>query len=794
MFSYKQFSENSSVLDLIENFDQKNRKEKDTKRRVDRKEKNDNYEHEELSDPHDEEEMIKSMIKRVEPNDEERYKVNAGKDQQLIEDEKRRQKELEKLIAELERQKALQKEELEGQKDSEDGEEEELRRLQELRRLRKITPEELERLHQLERKELERLRRLRRLNKISPEDLERLERMEAMEMARLQELRRLKKISPEDLEFLEMLEREEMARLEGLQRRGLITPDELERLHELMAAELKNLQELKRLSLATASQLERLEALERYFEGLRKKNQVNDCIKLPVHLEITAKLEGVSLKRKRFFREAVQVVEGVEIPAVVPVEEFVRRKYRCDTPESQKSHQDHCDPTIDPCESFYEEVEPQNLLRDNKSVDKQPIYRRKIRKLNPQEIEKREKEKAFEDEMLKKRNIVMSEKLEKVDEWSKGKRILKKKKDFVKVKRQTENYDEAPIDFLKVIGKDPETRGPVFVKDEGTQRIKQLDPEEEEEIRNKPSGYTILKGSNNTYKILKLLDPEENVLVKKIGCDLENPSIRLYEKYPELVNGLPLFEEDKNRYLDRNAPECSKNEKLENIIKGIEGKHYLEAGDLTKFLTELKNSPQVSVEFHQEEPEELNQKHVTLEVPAEVVIDPKESALFKVIDELIKSKQIDPYGNRKKRNLVSRKLDQMMDDKSIYVAEPEGGSEISRMAREAEEEPEDDNVVDELKKAMENTKTIGDLQGMFQELAARIVRENEEVGKQNEVLDELFKEYRDELRKRNETFKDFLFARNSSSMVNNSIKSKESYKNIGWKKLSEIYEVSFFQV
>jgi hypothetical protein len=794
MFSYKQFSENSSVLDLIENFDQKNRKEKDTKRRVDRKEKNDNYEHEELSDPHDEEEMIKSMIKRVEPNDEERYKVNAGKDQQLIEDEKRRQKELEKLIAELERQKALQKEELEGQKDSEDGEEEELRRLQELRRLRKITPEELERLHQLERKELERLRRLRRLNKISPEDLERLERMEAMEMARLQELRRLKKISPEDLEFLEMLEREEMARLEGLQRRGLITPEELERLHELMAAELKNLQELKRLSLATASQLERLEALERYFEGLRKKNQVNDCIKLPVHLEITAKLEGVSLKRKRFFREAVQVVEGVEIPAVVPVEEFVRRKYRSDTPESQKSHQDHCDPTIDPCESFYEEVEPQNLLRDNKSVDKQPIYRRKIRKLNPQEIEKREKEKAFEDEMLKKRNIVMSEKLEKVDEWSKGKRILKKKKDFVKVKRQTENYDEAPIDFLKVIGKDPETRGPVFVKDEGTQRIKQLDPEEEEEIRNKPPGYTILKGSNNTYKILKLLDPEENVLVKKIGCDLENPSIRLYEKYPELVNGLPLFEEDKNRYLDRNAPECSKNEKLENIIKGIEGKQYLEAGDLTKFLTELKNSPQVSVEFHQEEPEELNQKHVTLEVPAEVVIDPKENALFKVIDELIKSKQIDPYGNRKKRNLVSRKLDQMMDDKSIYVAEPEGGSEISRMAREAEEEPEDDNVVDELKKAMDNTKTIGDLQGMFQELAARIVRENEEVGKQNEVLDELFKEYRDELRKRNETFKDFLFARNSSSMVNNSIKSKESYKNIGWKKLSEIYEVSFFQV
>jgi hypothetical protein len=596
----------------------------------------------------------------------------------------------------------------------------------------------------LERKELERLRRLRRLGKISPEELERLERMEAAEMARLQELRRLKVISPEDLEFLETLEQEEMVRLEGLLRRGLISAGELERLHELMAAEQRRLAELKRLSLITPSQLERLEVLDRYFEALQRKNQVHEPIKLPGYLELNAKLEGFSLKRKQFFKEGLQSVEGVDIPVIVPVEEYVRRKYRSDTPESQKSHQDHCDPTIDPCESFYEEVEPQNLLRSNKSMDKQPIYRRKIRKLNPQEIDKREKEKLLEEEMLKKKNIVMSEKLEKVDEWSKGKRILKKKKDFVKVKRQVENYDEIPIDFLKVIGKDPETRGPVFVKDEGTQRTKQLEPEEEEEIRSKPAAYTILKGSNNTYKILKLLDPEDNILVKKIGCDLENPSIRLYEKYPELVNGLPLFEEDKNRYLDRNAPECSKNERLENIIKVIEAKPYLEAGDLTKFLTELKNSPQVSVEFHQEEPEELNQKHVTLEVPAEAVIAANENALFKIIDELIKSKQIDPYGNRKKRNLVSRKLDQMMDDKSIYVAEPEGGSEVSRMAREADEEQPDDNPIDELKKAMDNTKNVGDLQGLFQELAARIVRENEEVGKQNELLDELFKEYKED--------------------------------------------------
>ena len=490
---------------------------------------------------------------------------------------------------------------------------------------------------------------------------------------------------------------------------------------------------------------------------------------------------------KKFAVQNYDVVDGKDIGKIEEIELVVLKKDGADTPESLKSHKDNFDPDVEPFESFYEEVDKTRPdLVVPKIFKDIPIFRRKIRKLNPVEIGNQIKEIQKEKEILSNPHAILSERLEKTEEWSKGKRVLKRKKSFELIIPKTEsNWAEKEIDFFNIFDRDEDTGEKKIYKDDGVLKK----PIETQELRKEIE--------DNIYKYIATRDPEGGIKIIEVYSMSTSPLAKLINSPPD-TDGKPLatkvfIEEDKKLHdlpiLEEESERIIRTKPIDSISP------LMSKEEAYQFLREVKNDPKESkVELLKETGEVLDGLPILRPSGKEEFSDDvKVQHMIELLEEegkletiKILRKDSDPEGVVEPTEADAVRLKEEYNGRPTYLlVEDEKKSLDGETTLDQEIDP-----VEELKKVLENTEKIPEAQAPYNDITKKNADSTENYQEKNKLVDRLFEEIEKAAQAKGQQFEDTIFTPNSSSMVNNSLKSVKPYKDMAWEKLSTVYEVT----
>jgi len=487
---------------------------------------------------------------------------------------------------------------------------------------------------------------------------------------------------------------------------------------------------------------------------------------------------------KKFVVEDLDLIEDKEVPYLREIEGLVIRRDGAATPESQKSLKDDLDPEVDPCESFYEEVDKnrKDLLLP-KAFRSVPVFRRKLRKLTPAEASKQKADSEAEKKLIKNPNVLVSEYLVPTDEWSKGKKVLKKKKSFELLKPPVEcEWESRDVAYFNVFAKDPHSDEPRVYQDSGVIKKPVETPEVLREKKDNPHKYLAVRDPEGTIKVIEIFNPATSPL-----ADLANqkPSkgkllkALVFLRHLKKLHDLPIIEQESEQLIQPKSPTAAT--------------QLMDKEELATFLRKVKNDPvEPKVELLKETGELLNDVPVIQAVPKEDFSH--DHKLNHIVEKLEEEGKLDPANTQQSKyqsagktpEAEAVKLDKDFMGRPAFqiVEEPKATTDADTTL------DQDSDPVEELKKALENAKSPPEAQLIYQDVATDANQAVENLAQQNQMIDRLYDQLEKAVQKRGLPFDDSTFLPTASAMVNNSLKSLQPYKHIGWKKLSELYEVA----
>lgn len=486
---------------------------------------------------------------------------------------------------------------------------------------------------------------------------------------------------------------------------------------------------------------------------------------------------------KKFIVEDMDEIEDKEVPYLREFEGLVLRKEGAATPESQRSLKDGLDPEVDPYESFYEEVDKNRKdLILPKAFRSVPVFRRKLRKLTPAEASKQKTEAENEKKLLKNPNVILKEYLVPTEEWSKGKKVLKRKKSFEEYKPPVDcEWESKEVAYFNVFAKDPKSDEPQVYQDQGVIKTPVETPQLAREKKDNPHKYVAARDPDGAIKVIEIYNPATSPLVEITNekrAKGKLPKALLFIRHLKKLHDLPIIEQETEEILQPKPP---------GSVSQLMNKE-----ELAAFLRKLKNDPvEPKVELLKETGELLNG------VPVVEVVDKEhfsnDNKLSHIVEQLEEEGKLGPANSQKSRfqsEGKSPEADAVKLDKDFMGRPAYQIVEESKKSTDGETtlDPESDPV-EELKKALENTKSPPEAQVVYNDVSNAANQAVENHAKQNQMIDRLYEELEKAVQKKGLPFDDSMFLPNASAMVNNSLKSAQPYKNTHWKKLSELYEV-----
>lgn len=538
--------------------------------------------------------------------------------------------------------------------------------------------------------------------------------------------------------------------------------------------------------------------------------------------------------RKSYFIQNKEIVEGLEVPRVVEVD-YVYFRLKDDKPEP--NHDPDINPHIDPCESFYQEAD--QARKDVPKIPGEKIYERRIRKLKPEEIEKREEEFRISQIKLSDPNLIPCEKLEKTNEWAGGKPVLIKKIDFIKNPNPVPpKLEESALKYYKMIEKNNDFNESVVYHDSGivTSRVVERDTAKPDnnyfdsftEPVISPLKFMIAQGPDGAFRVFQLEEFEGNPLIEtETGGKFSLPSemessakegVRTMYRHSGTFHDQPILEPQRSRVIDISVLNVPRMSQLE--FSRLTNKKILGPEELAKFLEMACNIPDAKVELYKQSPDALNGHSIVEQGLVLNSLAPDEkSRLLKQISELqskgkLKSEDVSKIpkvqmaesirlstldkSNKTKSSLMKEKKINAVQLEETYQGRPlyhikdssENPGQAKTTPSAAENYETRKNPIEELKEEMDKTENISEIQPLYNNISQRCIDENEDVKQQKKELNKLYEALVAESKQRGQPIEDWMFLPNGTSMVNNSLKSEIPYKDCQWMKLSDLYKVA----
>ena len=501
-------------------------------------------------------------------------------------------------------------------------------------------------------------------------------------------------------------------------------------------------------------------------------------------------------KKMRIYYKPTSTQLDTDPPTNLPVLKPVRYRESSDSSAS---------PKLSPSssvESFYVE----------KVKEGEKVYSRKARELKPHEKKARKDKIEEEKKLLSNPNVVVGEKLQPSTEWSRGKRVFLKEKNFVDTKPKEKNeVIEKKIEYFDVVDVNPETEDRIIVEEEGKLRTVIETPEQKQKGQDEEPKFVVMKGDDGEYKVIKLNNLDDNPLNPQDKDSKENKGkpakpVEVYEKAPLTFHDLPIYS-TANLLPTRNKTLSP--DELNNFLKQVQAQPGAAVSVWEQTNSSLEGKPVIEGRTNLGG-KGMDKAAKTLDTMADdgkiSNVDPvkkKKDQEARLKEELAKLNRSDNFSMRtfkgpKYDPKISTPIKvEPIDATPVTINPAEGGKAISgfqlnenkNKGAETDTTMAENEPVEELKRVLPNVKPISDVQPIYSDLSKQCLEVTPDRKEQAKLLDDMFKQVDDEVKKRGLPFDDGMFPAGPSSMVNNSIKSKLPYKNQPWEKLSDQYEV-----
>jgi hypothetical protein len=529
-------------------------------------------------------------------------------------------------------------------------------------------------------------------------------------------------------------------------------------------------------------------------------------------------------KKKTYYIEDKEKIGEDVIPCLVELDFMYYQKKDEDKDEPEEERLN----PLDPFESFYQECDQTH--KDVPNIPNNKVYKRKIRKLKPEEQKEHEQEKKDIERLLQNPNLVPTEKLVRTDEWANGKPVYKKQIDFIPTKNhipKEPEYTEGKLDYYQMIEKDSDFTESIMFPEKSV--IRSYSPQQHEgkfnafDSLNKsellaPVKFMLAQGPDGTIRIFQLETYEGNPLFETEAGRLSLPTnieasidgFKTMFRHSGNFNQSPVLEPQTSQIFSvSNLPSPVQRQ---SELQSLGEKRILSPDDLVKFLEMMKNVPGVKIELFKQSPEELKGRSIVeeglhfnsmaysdrasilkqigdLQKQGKIVGGDQHSKPKVVMEESIKLSTLHSDDKTRKSffkepEIKAVKIEEKYKDKPLYQIIDNKDPDI--------EEGETNKLYDpvsELKEVLNKVGHLSEAQIPFSEIAKKALENTDDVATQKKQLKKLFKEIENVSKEKGEVIEDWMFLPNGTSMVNNSLKSEIPYKDCDWMKLSEIYKV-----
>jgi hypothetical protein len=531
--------------------------------------------------------------------------------------------------------------------------------------------------------------------------------------------------------------------------------------------------------------------------------------------------------KKTYFIEHSQKIGEDVVPTLVELD-YMYFKPK-DEEEDSGSEVEKLGP-LDPCESFYQECD--QTKRGVPKIPNTKVFKRKIRKLKPEEQKRAQEQKIEISKLLDQPNLVPCEILEKTKEWSQGKPIYKKEIDFIQTKNsipKEPEYIESKLDYYQLIEKNPEFNESIMFPERSVIRNYKPQPPAAQfnafDSLNKselmpPAKFLVAQGDDGCIRIFQLEYFEGNPLIETEAGRLSLPSdiessqdgFKTMFRHSGNFNQAPVLEPQTSQIVNSNIFRVPSQRQSE--MQGLAQKKVLGVEELAKFLDIMKTVPNAKIELYKQSPEEVKGRSIVeggfqfasmtytdrssllkqigeLQKQGKIVSCAPQTVAPKIkMEESIKLSALHSDENAKKSLLTEPKikavkLDETLHDKPLFqIVESK-----SVQKENSDDEESKDDPVTQLKEELSKLSNLSDGQVPFTEIAKKALENTDDVNDQKKILNKLAKEMQSTVKERGQYIDDSIFMPNGTSMVNNSIKSEIPFKRCEWMPLSELYKV-----
>jgi hypothetical protein len=531
-------------------------------------------------------------------------------------------------------------------------------------------------------------------------------------------------------------------------------------------------------------------------------------------------------KRKTYFIEDEEKIGADLVPCLVELD-YMYFKNK-DEPKSD-SEEEKLHP-LDPFESFYQECD-----QSKKSVPKisnTKVFKRKVRKLTPEEQRASEQEKLEIAKLLRNPALVPCETLDKTQEWANGRPVYKKQIEFIQTKNNLEKepaYQESKLEYYQLIEKNPDFTDSIMYPEQAV--IRSYNPKPPETNLNtfdslnrsellSPVKFLLGQGPDGTIRIYQLESYEGNPLIETEAGRLSLPTnieasqegFKTMYRHSGNFNDSPVLEPQTSQVLDFSALGVPTHRHSE--IQQLADRRVLTPEELARFLEMVRFVPNVKIELYKQSPEEVKGKSIVEEgLHFNSMAYSDRASILKQIGDLQRQGKIVSSDQQAKPKITieeSIKLSALHSDdriKQSFLQEPKINAikledtyedkPLYQIVDKKDDHDEDDekeiyDPVSHLKEELEKLSTLSEAQVPFSDIANLALKTTDDVKNQKKVLKKLIDELEKVAKQKGQAIEDWMFMPNGTSMVNNSIKSEISYKNSDWMKLSEIYKVNSY--
>lgn len=533
-------------------------------------------------------------------------------------------------------------------------------------------------------------------------------------------------------------------------------------------------------------------------------------------------------KRKTFFIEDKEKIGEDVLPCLIELDYmyFKNQGEPNSESETEKLH------PLDPFESFYQECD--QAKRNVPKIGDSKVFKRKVRKLKPEEQREAEKEKLEIAKLLRNPSLVPCESLERTQEWANGKPVYKKRIEFIPTKN-TINKDpaflETKLEYYQLIEKNPEFTDSIMYPEQAA--IRSYKPKQPDSNFNafdslnrselvSPVKFLLGQGPDGTIRIYQLEYFEGNPLIETEAGRLSLPTniessqdgFKTMYRHSGNFNDSPVLEPQTSRILDASTLGVPNHRNSE--IQQLADRRILGPEELARFLEMMKFVPDAKIELYKQSPEEIKGKSIVEQgMHFNSMAYTDRASILKQIGELQRQGKIVSVDHQSKPKVSieeSIKLSALhSDDKTrkSFLQEPKISAikledtyqdkPLFQILDKKEETGEDEegeqyDPVTHLKEELEKVNAISDAQVPFSDISNKALATTDDVKAQKKILKKLVDELEQAAKQKGQNIEDWMFLPNGTSMVNNSLKSEIPYKDCDWMKLSELYKVDTFQL